>query len=213
MSKQGIFALQDEATGNVVLTYHLVEEVYAPAAYVTVMELARLLEETDVFEIIISGNPGGYLSGARALTTIQDSTLAKTEVVAIDELASAATMVAINADELTMTKGSSMMIHTASYGTMGTTPNIKKQVDFVTENIRRTITDYYTDFLTKKEIKRVLHGDEVWLSDEECTERFARVVAKRRKEADKEALLYMIEQRDALTSQLVTMNSVIAENS
>jgi len=211
MANQHIFAVHSE--DSVCLTYHLVQGVNDPSSYTKVMELARLLDDHDTFEIVISGNPGGYLSGARALTTVMDATEARTVVVAIDELASAATMVAINADELVMTPGSSMMIHTASYGVYGSAQNVKIGVDFNDKSVRETISYYYRPFLNKKELKRVLGGKEVWLSAEECTEKFEKVLAKRKKAADKEAFKLLKLQREALQGQLEALDEIIEENS
>lgn len=211
LNRQGIYYKKDEE--GALLTYHLSDEVKSPDTYTAVLELAGELEEGDLFEIVISGSPGGLLSGARVLTTAQDVTLAETSAVVIDNIASAATMVALNADTLVMTKGSSMMIHSASYGYGGKASDVYAHVEFSHKDIMKTMECFYRPFLTKKEFKKALNGKEFYFTAEECSERFEKVTAKREKESFKKALAQLQEQKAQLEENLESINALIDANS
>ena len=211
LSIEGIYISHVEH--STVLSYHLSDEVVSPTRYVKVLELARLLDEDDVFEIVISGSPGGFLSGARVLTTAQNTTEATTTAVVIDHIASAATMVALNADTLIMTEGSSMMIHSASYGSAGKASDVAAHVKFSTEDITRTIKEFYNGFFSKKEMKKVLAGKEYYFHADECLERFEKISKRRDKQAKKQQKLAMLEQREMMQVQLEMIDAMLEEDS
>jgi len=210
LSHQGIYLTQ--ADESITLTYHLADDVKAPHTYTKLLELTRGLTPDDIFEIVISGSPGGYLSGARVITTAMDNTEASTRAVVISDIASAATMVALNAEELIMTKGASMMIHTASYGFGGKSGEVAANAAFQTKDIRETLDHFYRPFLTKKEVKKVFQGSDMYLSADECMERFEKVKKKREKAFKKLEIAAIQAQKEILELQLETLNSMLAED-
>ena len=208
MAEHVLFITVGEA---ITLSFHIPDEIKSPEHYVRFSELARCLEDTDTLEIIISGSPGGLLSGARLITTIMDTCKAPSEVVVIDGIASAATMIAVNADSLVMTLGSSMMIHNVSYGTGGKASDIEAYVTFNTKDIKDTMTHFYRPFMTAKELKRLLKGEEYYLDAYDCVQRFAKVVKKREKAANKLRKTMLFEQKDIMLANLETIEAMLDE--
>jgi hypothetical protein len=64
-----------------------------------------------------------------------------------------------------------MMVHTASYGSGGSTNNVKAHTDFFTVYINKILDTTYTGFLTPSELIEVKKGVEMWFSSEDIVER------------------------------------------
>jgi len=210
LADQGLFVSSED--GKITLSFHIADEIKSPDHYTKFLELTRCLSEEDLLEIVISGSPGGLLSGARIITTAMDTCKARTEVVVIDSIASAATMIAVNADEVIMTIGSSMMIHNASYGTGGKASDIAAHVAFSTKDIKDTMEHFYRPFMTKGELKKLLRGEEYYLDAHQCMERFAKVKAKRQAEAEKYQKDMWEEQREVMVAQLAAIDEALSND-
>jgi len=207
MANEGLYLSIED--GRRTLSYHIHDEVGPPNKYTRFLELTRCLDEDDFLEIIISGSPGGYLSGARVVTTAMDSCPAMIDCVVIDSIASAATMIALNGDNLVMTEGSSMMLHNASYGTGGKASDIASHVEFANKDITETMEHYYLPFLKRKELKRLLKGEELWLDADSCKARWDKVSQKREKAALKHQKQQWAEQKILLEQQIAQLDEAL----
>lgn len=94
-----------------------------------------------------------------------------TAVIAGD-CASAATMIALSCPHVLVLDSAEFMVHTASYYSGGVSPRIKSHVDFTHSQINKMIDEYYSGFLTKKEIEQVKTGTEFWFDASQIRERF-----------------------------------------
>lgn len=207
LAERGIYLSTDDKGRTV--SFHLAEDIGSPADFTEFLEVTRCLSPEDFLEVVISGSPGGQLYGAQVMTTAMDTCPASIDVVVIGNIASAATMVAMAGDNLIMTQGSSMMVHNASYGIGGKASDIAASVKFSTKDIADTMKHYYRPFLSKKELKQVLNGEEKYYDARDCMERFAKVKAKRAEDSAKAQKEYWKAQREVLAAQLVEMDEAL----
>lgn len=191
------------------LSFHIATEIYGPDRFTEFLELSRCLDTNDLLEIVISGSPGGHLHGAQIVTTAIATCAAPTDIIVIGNIASAATMIAMCGDNLVMTPGSSMMIHSASYGVGGKASDIAASVKFSTKDLAEIMTHYYRPFLSKKELKVVLKGEEKYYTAQECMERFEKVKIRREKKSKKAQKEYWIEQREIMMAQLTELDEAL----
>ena len=128
--------------------------------------------EDDVIELRIITDGGSLETAECIITAIRSS---EASVVGIVEKAySAGSMIALACPELVLTDFATMMIHTGSYGTVGSHNKVKQYVDFSERKLNRVIEDVYEGFLTKEEINSVKDGSDFWMFAEEIGERLDR---------------------------------------
>lgn len=135
------------------------------------IEAIRHAEPNDVIVVFLSSCPGGYLSTTQSFINAIVSTDAHVIGVLEGENASAATIIAMQCHELVVTPYSSMMIHSAHGGAVGTTANTERNAVFSAKWIDKLFRDVYKDFLTEEEFIDVNKGLNIYLNDDEISER------------------------------------------
>lgn len=161
------------------------EDIKHHSYYRDALHVLRTAGEQDLVRLLINSE-GGYMSTAIAFANAIKE--ANCPVIAIIEGSafSAASMIALCADDLEVKDYSSIMCHSASFGSTGTSSNIRAHVSFTIDQTERFIREVYKDFLTEEEVEQILNNREIWMDDEETRERWGRVVAAR--QADYEGL-------------------------
>ena len=163
------------------------EEIGAPSEYRELNYLLFNAEENDVFPFYIN-SPGGQLNAALSIIEGLKNTPARTVAILQGECHSAASMLAMYCDDVLVLDSAHMMIHTASYGTIGNTGNVKAHTEFTTKQVEGLIHETYEGFLTDPEIEKVKLGVELWFSAEDIRDRMQkRIVFLEKKFAAKEA--------------------------
>lgn len=153
-----------------VVYIYMPEEVYSVAEY---SELCYTLENTEAKSVrLIMNNGGGDL---HAMLTIVDSMRkCKAPITAVISglVASAATMLALQCDEIEVAKHTSWLTHYYSGGTAGKGNEIKARNAFDEIEIPRIFRDIHKGFLTEAEIERVIDGKDMWMSEDEIVSRW-----------------------------------------
>jgi ATP-dependent protease ClpP protease subunit len=129
--------------------------------------------EGDIAHIKIS-TPGGALHSIIPLIEAMRNTDAHIAMHVESDTASAGTILMMLADEVYINPYTSIMIHSASYGYYNHSGNMEAHVNHSTVAIKKLIGEIYSGFLTPDEILRVQDGLEVYLTDEDCYDRFKR---------------------------------------
>ena len=99
------------------------------------------------------------------------ATNANVRAILTGEVHSAASIIALNCQEIVVTDSAHMLVHNASYGVGGTAGNIKSHVDFSHKMIDKMLTSTYGGFLTPAELLDVKKGVEYWFDSDEIGER------------------------------------------
>ena len=116
-------------------------------------------------------SPGGYLGSAMQLINAIQQTEAHVHVQIDGMAASAASLIALAAPSVSVAPYSSMMVHSASFGSAGIQSNVVTHSAFVDNQVKQIMKDIYSDFLTDKEFAEVMLGAELWFSSDEIIER------------------------------------------
>lgn len=137
------------------------EDIGPPTKYRDLIYALYSAGQNDQFNIMIN-SPGGYLSSALGIIEAIKNSDAIVRAVINGECHSAASMIALNCDEIIITDAAHVMVHTASYGAGGSTGNVKSHTDFYTGMINEILDTTYSGFLTDDEMKDMKKGVEFW---------------------------------------------------
>lgn len=139
--------------------------------FADIVDVLDSAQEGDLVHIRLSTN-GGALHSIIPLLHSMENTLAHVHIHVESDTASAGTMLMMKAHSVYINPYTTIMIHTASYGYAGHSGNMEAHVAHNTKSIEKLVRELYKDFLTEAEILRVLDGKEIYLTDEDCFERF-----------------------------------------
>lgn len=151
------------------------EEIGDPSDYRDLISLLFNADEDDSFNFFINSE-GGQLYSALAIIEGLKHTTAQVTAVIVGECHSAASMIAMYCHQMAVLDSAHMMIHTASYGTMGNTGNVKAYTDFTTKQVEKLLHETYEGFLDKDEITKIKLGVELWFDAAEIKVRMERRV-------------------------------------
>jgi len=149
---------------------YLLDEIGHPQDYGEVIELLQDLDETTTVEFHIN-TPGGVLDTANMLMDAIKNCNAKTLGKLSGTVASAGTMLALVMDELYIAPFTSFMIHAWSGGASGKANEIKAQQEHMEKETKKLFQVVYKDFLTTREINKILAGTDMWMGKEEVEKR------------------------------------------
>jgi len=174
---------KDDGSGNVFIIY-LYSEIKEPATMAEVISVVTLADENDVIVFQIN-TPGGRIDTTLSLVSAIRQSPAMCVGVLQGVVASAGTTISLALDDIQVDPFVEFMIHTASYGSGGKTHEVYDHVQFTDKVIKEMLTATYKHFLSKKELKRVLRGDDIYLTSDEVVERWQKVLKARAKLEDK----------------------------
>ena len=153
---------------------YMLDEIGHPQDYGELIEILNDLDEECVVEWYLN-SPGGRLDTTTMLMNAINDTKAKVIGKISGTVASAATMLVMVFDEVEVAPYVEFMIHAWSVsGQAGKANEIEAQNDFVKKETRHLFNDVYDEFLTTREINKVLKGTDIWLNSEEVKERLNR---------------------------------------
>ena len=141
-----------------------------PHLYRDLINLLYMADENTEFNFFIN-SPGGNLSAAMAIIEAMKSSEALIRAIITGEMHSAASMIALNCQEIIVTDSAHALIHTGSYGTGGDAHKIQSHVDFSTKLINKILDTTYSGFLNSTELADVKRGIEFWFDSEEIKSR------------------------------------------
>ena len=125
--------------------------------------------EGDLITILISSNGGSLSTGLRFYSLLKE-TPAHTVAIIETHAHSAASIIALGCDEIRAQPYAEMLIHSCSYGTGGSHPDIKAYVNHSEKMMNKIIPEVYQGFLSEDKIAEVLRGEQVWLFADEIQE-------------------------------------------
>lgn len=146
------------------------EDIGEPAKYRDLINALYMANDMDEFNFFIN-SCGGNINSCMAIVEAVKSTSASVRAIINGEAHSAASIIALSCDEVVVTDSACMMVHTASYGTGGSTQNVKSHTDFSTVFINKILDNTYAGFLTETEMNEVKKGVELWFFAADIIER------------------------------------------
>jgi len=156
-------------------TYHhhdvfLDTDIEEPENYRELLALLFNAGEDDTINLFINSN-GGHLDTALAVVEGLKNTNAEVTAVMIGACHSAASIISMYCHSVAVLDSAYSMIHTASFGSAGSTGNVKAHTEFTVNQVEKLLNDTYGGFLTKEELVKVKAGVELWFDAEEISKR------------------------------------------
>jgi len=145
-------------------------DIDEPSDYRELIAILFNAMEYDTVNIFIN-SPGGNLDTALSIIEGIRNSPAYVSAFLIGACHSAASMIALTCDQLIITDSANMLVHSASFGSAGTTGNVKSHTDFVVKQTNKLLDHIYEGFLSKEEIEDVKLGVELWLDAGEIKKR------------------------------------------
>jgi len=131
------------------------------------------LTENDVVEFQIN-SPGGDLTGLVALLHSIRTTEAQTVATIIGDCYSAASLLALSCDVVSVGSLANMLCHSASFHSGGKATDVRHHVNHLTDYAEGIFRECYEHFLSEEEIEDVLAGKELYLNFDEINQRLER---------------------------------------
>jgi ATP-dependent Clp protease protease subunit len=145
-------------------------EILEPSSYRELIAILFNSTEEDVIEIFIN-SPGGSLETTLAIVEGLKATNASVTAILIGSCHSAASIITMYCQNIVVLDSASMMIHTASFGTQGTTGNVKSHTEFTVRMVEKVLNETYEGFLTSDELEKIKQGVEIWVDAEDMRKR------------------------------------------
>ena len=105
--------------------------------------------------------------GMFSILSSLEETEASSMAILEGEVASAASIIALNCDTVIVASNATMMIHNISFGSNGKMSDVQRHVAFTKRQSERLIDSTYEGFLSPEEIKDVHKGLEFWMDADE----------------------------------------------
>lgn len=148
------------------------EAIESPDNYRELIAILFNAEEGDSVNIYINSE-GGELDTAIAIIEGLKHTQAHVTGVLTGACHSAASFISMYCHEMAVLDNAYSMVHTATFGSVGFTGNVKAHTDFTVRMVEKLINETYEGFLTKDEIAKVKSGVEMWFDADEIKRRMA----------------------------------------
>jgi len=155
-----------------IFTITITSDIVSPDVYDEVVGVLTSAKESDIVVFLIN-SIGGELNSLTYLTNAIDDTEAHVVGKLMGIAASAAGALFLNCHKQIVGRHTTMMIHNASYGSLGKDRDVLSHVLFTSKQNERFVRDTYKDFLTEEEIESVINGAELYFDDDEIEQRLA----------------------------------------
>lgn len=159
--------------GTATYSAYFYDDISYPSEYLKELRAFDTAKPEDKVNIYIGSN-GGMLD--TTISLIEHIRNCKAETVAyVSFAASAATLIALACDKVSMYPHSYFMVHNFSAGGQGKGAELKARADFEDKWSKEIFEDLYTGFLTPKEIEAVREDRDLWILQKECIERLTKL--------------------------------------
>lgn len=165
------FSVKSRQSHNFIV--HINEEIKAPAYYSDVFDMLLDAGEGDMVTFFIA-SPGGRLDGLTVLLEGIRMTEAHTVAVIVGSCDSAASILALNCEEIIVTDSAEALIHSCRFGFSGKAADIAAHTAHNIKITEKLARQTYEGFLNEEEMKQMLDGKEFYFDSEEIIERLER---------------------------------------
>ena len=142
-----------------------------PSCYSEICYILSTLTEDETVNFHIN-TPGGILDSAFQLVDAIKGCRATTVAKLTGTVASAGTIIALSCDKLIIAEHTSFMIHNYSAGAYGKGNELKARQEHIDKSTNHAFKEFYSGFLTDKEVEEVIDGKDIWLTADEVRMRW-----------------------------------------
>ena len=152
---------------------HIDSEIGDPETYRDLVTLLFNATEADDITLYLN-SPGGNLDSALAIIEGLKTTDAHARAIILGSCHSAASMITMYCHEVIILDSAHSLVHTASFGAVGNTGNVKAHTDFTVRQVEKFLHTTYDGFLTPEELVHVKAGVELWFDADEIRDRMVK---------------------------------------
>jgi len=199
-----MMSLEDPDSGQI--THYIYINTYfeSPDKFTEVLALIDTVKKGELIIFKVNSG-GGYLDSVLMIIDAIKACEAEAVCELSGTVASAATALALSCNDIYVAKHTTFMIHNFSAGSYGKGGEIEVHVNSMLTTYKGFFEDIYRPFLTKRELKKVINGKDLYLDADEVYRRFEKVKAKRLKQAQKQQEALEEEQHEALVAMVDAM--------
>ena len=118
--------------------------------------------------------PGGMIDSTTMLIDAIKQSKARVIAYLSGTVASAGTLITMACTDIQIAPHTSFMIHNYSGGLRGKGHELKSQQEHTDKALNAAFTEFYSGFLTPKEMREVIDGKDLWMSPDEVLTRWER---------------------------------------
>lgn len=153
---------------------HINEEIKGPDYYSKIFDMLIDAGDEDIVSFFIA-SPGGRVDGLNVLLEGLRMTEAYTVAILIGEAHSAASILALNCDEVVVTDSAESLVHSCRFGASGKAADIAAQTSHTLKTTEKLARQTYGNgFLTEAELTQMLEGKEFYFDADQIRERLQR---------------------------------------
>lgn len=156
--------------------FYISDAIEEPERYHQMCQVLRQAGERDTVYIHLN-SPGGQLDSTVQIIAAMKECRGQVITVADGIVASAATLIFLAGDGFIVNPHCLMMLHNYSGGAFGKGHEMVAQISADERWFNRIAADYYVAFLTKRELQKMIKGEDFWFTSDEVIERIERRVA------------------------------------
>lgn len=155
--------------------FYLSSPIGEALKYVDMVHRIRYASPNDIIFIHLN-TPGGNLGTGVQIINAMLASQAKIVTVLESEAHSLGTMIFLCGDEFVVHDNCIMMFHNYSGGTSGKGNEQEAALNATVKWVAELLERIYIPFLTPKEIKNILNGQDLWMHSDEIRKRLDRMV-------------------------------------
>jgi len=203
VKKYPVIQKPNESGTGLEYTFFLLDEIGAPHEFAEVITVLQEATAEDLVTVKLN-SPGGYVDSTIMLMDAFRACKAPVGFELLGEAASAGSMLPMSGDYIYVAPYAHMMIHNYSGGAYGKGHEVMSRVTFDELNLNLFFKETFNTFLTKKEIKMVLAGGDLYINADDIMVRWNKLLKKREaafEEYQKEELAASIESAKAYIAE------------
>ena len=162
------FSVKSRQINNFIV--HINQDIKGPDYYSRIFDMLLEAGEADMVSFFIS-SPGGRIDGLNVLLEGIRLTDAHTVAIIIGEASSAASILALNCNEVVVTASAEALIHSCRFGSSGKAADIAAHTQHTLKTTERLARETYEGFLTPEELQQMLDGKEFYFDAGQLEER------------------------------------------
>lgn len=153
-------------------------DIGSPDNFLEHFALYRTATAHDVIFLYVNSNGGSLATGMEYIRHMRECEAPIICILGM-EVASMASAIALEATDLIIDDMSTMLVHSFSYGAMGTEYSIYNQATFNKRLNERWMKSHYSNFLDDQQLNDALKGVDILLDSDEIKERWDKLKAYR----------------------------------
>jgi len=168
--------------------FYLSDSVGAPKDYVEMIQRIKYAGPQDVIYIYLN-TPGGRIDTGIQIISAMRTSHAHVVTVLEGEVCSLGTLIFLSGDEMIVHDHCLFMVHNHSGGAYGKGHEYLASANATAKWFEELARDTYLGFMTEAEIKRMLAGEDFWMTSNEVRDRlklFVSHLEKKQKQAEAE---------------------------